>query len=201
MPRVRHFSDGGAGMSATLPPPTPMQQIELADARAKFAPINHAVVIGTVDAYALSIMAGLSLMLLVVTERALAVTAVLTIVAIIEFIQLRKLLRLSPSAPRFLGVNQLALSALMVGYAIFRFIVPAPVPPRLVSWMPDYHPDDAAMLYRWGMIVIYLVMIAIGVFMQGSLAVYYLTRHKHLQSLLTTTPQWILDAQRKQSTL
>lgn len=188
-------------MSVTGPPPTPMQQQELADARAKFAPLRNAAVVGTVDAWAIAILAVLSLPLVIVSERALAVTAVLAVVAIVEFTQLRKLLRLSPSAPRILGFNQLALAAVMVGYGVLRLIFPAETPPRLMSWLPDHHPDDIAMLYRWGMIVIYLVLIVIGLFMQGSLALFYLSRHKHLQSLLATTPAWIVDAQRNQPTL
>ena len=56
------------------------------------------------------------------------------------------------------------------------------------------HELDSARLI---MIAVYGCLMAVAVFGQGSMVLYYLTRRKHLKDYVAQTPPWIIQMQRE----
>jgi hypothetical protein len=122
----------------------------------------------------------------------------------------KRLRAYDPRAPVRLAINQLVLLALVVAYASVK-LVSAFNGDNSLSAELAQHPELAEMLdqvedpnvaqtldsmgemYRWGVFAVYSALIGIAAIIQGGVAAYYLSRRKHLEAFLETTPPWVID--------
>jgi len=132
------------------------------------------------------------------------VTAGLSLVAYNEFQGRRRLLRFDPTAPAFLGWNQVGFLALIVFYCLWMLVVGltsgSPLAAELQA-KPELRVafdsvGDVDQFYRALTVAIYGTVIGLSVVFQGFNAIYYFTRQKHVQAYLQNTPAWVLDLQR-----
>lgn len=111
-----------------------------------------------------------------------------------------KLLRCAdPRAPRVLGHNQLAFMALLIGYGAWGMYkgLTTPMDPALAQ-VPQAGAAFSSLAELQTMIVvgIYGSVIAGSVLFQGSMALYYFTRARHVRKYRERTPAWIIELQK-----
>lgn len=113
-----------------------------------------------------------------------------------------RLKKLDETALPRLAWNQLALGGLLFIYASWRMYVSSHQPSITASLGEEGaeleaagfgHVLDSARLI---MIAVYGCLMAVAVFGQGSMVLYYLTRRKHLKAYLAETQPWITQMQR-----
>jgi hypothetical protein len=119
-----------------------------------------------------------------------------------------------PRAPLRLAVNQIVLLALVVSYSAVKLHAAWSGQASLAAELA-HHPelsavmsqiDDPAVadtldsfgeMYRWGVLAVYSLLIAIALVVQGGAAAYYWSRRKHVVRFLETTPAWVVDFMRR----
>ncbi len=133
----------------------------------------------------------------------LLVVAGICTVGVIEYIGSRRMRRADPSAAAFLACNQFAFMTLIVAYCVIQMLTFSPAKSRAALISPDveellsqagYGQEASRQLDVWAPIVtygFYSFVIVLSVGFQGGLALYYLTRRRHLQALQRSTPEWI----------
>lgn len=189
------------GVPGNAPGFSPQQLEELADARRRSGTIRTAVLIALIDGWSMAVFAGLSMLCGIFSPLNLVVGAVLGIVAWVELTAVSRVKRLDPTAARTLGFNQLALAGLMIGYAAYHLMSPSAVSQGMLGAAGS--PADLAAAgidveklerrIRW---IVYGAVIAVAVFAQGSLAVYYLSRGKKIRAFVADSPPWIVQMYR-----
>jgi hypothetical protein len=121
----------------------------------------------------------------------------------VAWIELRgagRLRKLDADAARILGLNQLALAAIFILYALSRIysVSTGPGPYEAIK------ASDAQMahmlkpiedLTRVVSLALYGVLILVAIFAQGGLALYYFSRVKHIEAYRSRTPAWIVQLQ------
>jgi hypothetical protein len=121
-------------------------------------------------------------------------------IGVIEFVGYRRIRRGMPSAATWLGRNQLAFMALIVGYCIFQMATVARKPlaafnsPELQSSLSQLDQGLSQQIEHWTPIVgygFYGLVLVLSVLFQGGLALYYFSRRRHLETLETSTPAWV----------
>ena len=107
---------------------------------------------------------------------------------------------LDPAAPRILALNQVALSALIILYALWRLYQVSTGKGELAAAMAEVNDpavtEMVGSMARQVMTLLYGGLIAIAIFAQGGLALYYFTRARTLRVYLEQTPDWILQMQK-----
>ena len=192
------------------PPPPQLTEAhlqQLAAARVAAKRLRRAAGVANFDGWTLAFFAGLTLIFAIVgfDVQGIVGGVALTTIAFIELRGAARLRVLDPAAPRILALNQLALSALIILYAIWRLY-------QLSKGKVDLGPGfddpvfndptvgsmkgDASDMAKQLMLLLYGGLIAIAVFAQGGLALYYFTRAQTLRSYLEQTPPWILQMQK-----
>jgi hypothetical protein len=121
--------------------------------------------------------------------------------ATIELRSAGRLRRMDPAAARTLGFNQLALGSLLFGYAIWRSITVASgkgvydavgaSDPQLAHMLQPMENLTRLISYA-----VYAALMAIAVFAQGGMALFYFSRVKHVKVYVARTPAWIVAMQR-----
>ena len=125
----------------------------------------------------------------------------MAVVAAVELHSAKRLRRLQPQAARTLGLNQLALAAMLILYALWSIHGELTGEGAYAS-LKASDAQLAAMLgpiedlTRMVVLAVYGAVIAVAVLAQGGLAVFYFSRVKHIKAYLTHTPDWILQMQR-----
>jgi hypothetical protein len=123
----------------------------------------------------------------------------------IAFVEIRggnRLKRLDASAARMLAWNQVVLGTLLLIYSLWRIFAVMRAPSGYGEALAGSDPQLQEMLApvegltRVVMMTVYAALIAIAIFGQGSMALYYYSRRKHVESYLTHTPPWIIAMQR-----
>jgi len=110
----------------------------------------------------------------------------------------RRLGQFRLGAPRRLGLNQVALGAILILYAgwgivgVFRSAGPyeeyiAPGGPMAEVLGPIDH------LHRVAVVLFYTAVICFSLLVQGAMAAYYFSRRRHLLAYVNRTPMWILE--------
>ena len=185
---------------------TPEALRQLHEARARSKKIRRAVTVAHFDGWCVAIFAGLTLMGSAVSFSfpGMLVGIGMGAVAWIEFTSARQLVQLDPASIKRLAWNQLFLAGILLAYAAYALWTglrdPAAYAGVVSSQLND--PELARMvgpienLVRWLLLAIYGTLAFVAITVQGSTALYYLTRGKHLRAYLEQTPRWILDAQR-----
>ncbi len=126
------------------------------------------------------------------------------VIGVVEYIGSQRMRQGLPSAAVFLARNQLAFVAVILVYCLVQMLTfsskqarSALISPEMqsqLSQLPGLEQDIEQELEFWAPIATYgfysLVMVlSIGV--QGSLALYYFTRKRHLEALAQANPPWV----------
>jgi hypothetical protein len=131
------------------------------------------------------------------------VSAGLCVIGIIEYRLSGRLRRADTKATRCLGINQLALLALITFYCVAQMVsfssqdlkdaIMSPDFRSQLSALPDMqkYTDQADRLAPMIAYGFYSLVIVLSCFFQGGLAGYYFTRRKHIETFNRQTPPWI----------
>jgi len=127
------------------------------------------------------------------------------VIGIIEWMGGRRVKSGKAEATRLLAVNQLALFALVTAYCVFHMVTFSPekakaeaISPQVRSdlaiAMPDLQYSIDHAIDTWGTAItvgFYSLVIAASIGFQGGMALYYLSRRKHIDAWNRETPAWI----------
>jgi hypothetical protein len=113
----------------------------------------------------------------------------------------RLLLEFNLSGPGILGQNQLTLMGVLVVYGAWSIFTTLTDPTPVTLELQKMAEVDASIgaltdLYTNLTVAIYGVVIICSVIFQGSHAIYYFSRLRHLKNHLEKTPAWVLELQR-----
>ncbi len=186
--------------ASPLPSLSPQQLQEMADARIAMKPIRRAIFAANFDGWSLAVFAFLSLICGFSSITGILIGVGLGTVAFVELRGISGLRKFEPKTARTLGYNQLALAGILVLYAAWNLIFPPSLSKELQSASPDLKAAlggyDLNSINTQINYVIYFTLIAVAVFAQGSLAIFYFRREKTIREYLANTPPWIVQMQR-----
>jgi hypothetical protein len=204
--------------SPSGPPPAPLQYVhaqpvsppqispenlqQLQAAKRGMRKIRRAISTAIFDGWTVAVCGILTFLLGLGDLTSMALGAGLTTIGVIELYGAKRLKRLDQSAIDFLVWNQIALGSLLLIYAVWRTIDVLHHPATASSLgASDAQLEAAGLgnithLEQSVMLAVYASLMVVAVFGQGSMALYYFTRRKHLQSYLAETPPWITQMQR-----
>ncbi len=201
------FSGSQPGQPTTPDQPTgPLNQQHydvMREAKTKRSKIDFAIGVASFNGWSIGIFAAISALFLPLsfTLQSLFITLGLGAVAYHEF-KGRKLLRaLDLRAPKLLGLNQIALGAVIVAYCAWSLIAELAGPGTYAQTIQE-HPELADVLgetdglVRLIVVLVYGSVIALTIPYQALMAWYYLSRTKHIQTYISQTPQWVTDLER-----
>ena len=191
----------------TLPyepnPPPPPQLTEahlqqLAAARLAAKKLRRAAGVANFDGWTLGFFGGLTLLFGITSVDGWVIGLVLAAIAFIELRGAAKLRVLDPSSPKILGINQLALSGLIILYALWQIYRQSTGKGDLaeVAAMDPAAADMVGPMVQQVTMLLYGGLIVIAIFAQGGLALYYFTRARILRTYLEQTPTWIIQMQK-----
>ncbi|QOV91170.1 hypothetical protein [Humisphaera borealis] len=180
---------------------TPEHLAQLVTARDLSKKVRRAIAVATFDGYAIGAFAVVTLLTGLTDSSALLLGIVMAVVAFVEIRAGNQLRRLELLAPRTLAINQLALAAVLILYAVSRLIASRSAPSAYADYIAA-DPELGKMLVpiddltRQMTVYFYAGLIAIAVVAQGGMALYYYTRPRYLRAYLAQTPTWIIEMQR-----
>ncbi len=182
-------------------PLSPEQLWQITEARKSSRKIRRAVNIARFDGWTLALAAGLTFVLSIGDLSGMAIGALLGVIAGVELYNANRLRALNPRAARILGFNQLALALLLILYSSWQIYAQLTGKGE-VEQLGQSDPLVAQSLQGINQIVttivlgIYSGLIAVAIFAQGSLALYYFTRIKHIRKHVSRTAPWIIAMQK-----
>ncbi len=186
---------------AAYGPPLSTEHVrDLTAARHGAKRIRRTVRVATFDGWTVGVFGALTLLCGMFTAPGWVLGGGMLVIACVELRAVEGLKLLDPAAARRLGWNQIALGALLLGYALWSLYGAWFGPGALASTIAQA-PEAAGMLAPYeGMlrlinIAIYVGLALIAIFAQGGAAVYYFTREKHVRAYRDQTPGWIIDFQ------
>lgn len=174
---------------------------ELHDARQRAKRIRRCITVATFDGWAVGVFGALTLLFGVFSVVGWALGGGMCAIAYVELSTTDALKRLDPKASHRLGWNQLALAALLLGYASWSLYGVWFGPDPLASTIAAA-PETAAMLAPYSSIArlisaaVYVALAGVAIFAQGGTALYHFTREKHIRAYREQTPGWIVEFQR-----
>jgi hypothetical protein len=185
---------------AVAPSPlTPEQWKALADAQALYRPIRRAVGYARFDGWTVGVFAALTTVCGLSSPVSLVLGVGMGVVAFVELSAAARLGRdLHPAAPRTLGLNQLALALLLIGYACYGLYTGFGAS-SLDHAFRQAGISEQEMREMRGLVdnlqqlittLVYGTLIAVAVIVQGGTALFYFSRGKHLRRYLEQSPPW-----------
>ncbi|HEX7478578.1 MAG TPA: hypothetical protein VF331_12275 [Polyangiales bacterium] len=213
------MSDEPAAGPATAPagaavsPLGPEQLQQLAAAERRRAGLTGAVKLAAWNGYGLCISAGLCLLSAIADPWLLLTAAVLGGFGYAELRGRKHLQRYDARALSWLCINQVGLMLVTVCYALWQLHAGTTGEAPLSQALRE-HPElqaalasgddpqvaelahDVGDLYRKGVIIAYVALIALSVLMQGGSALYYRSRRPVLEAFLRETPPWVHEVHR-----
>lgn len=186
--------------ASAVPILTAEQLRELDTARESGRRIRRAVSAALFDAWSIGIFAALTFLLSLGSVWGMGMGLLMGVIACVEFREAQRLRRLDASALRRLALNQLALAALLIVYAVWNLLDPG-IESALRRALPADDPQIRSLvgsieqLVRIISTLVYGTLILVAVAVQGSMAAYYLSRSKYVREHLRRTPQWIIQMQ------
>jgi hypothetical protein len=183
------------------PPPLPalppqLSQANLAElqtARLGLTKIRRAVTMARFDGWSVGIFGALTLICGLFSFWGFVMGTGMIIIAYVELKGAEKVKRLQPGVIRTLALNQLAMASLLIIYAVWSIATT-----NASTILSDLGADSSmvdAQLVRLVTWIVYGAVIAVAVFCQGGMALYYITREKYLRAYLAETPPWIITMQ------
>jgi hypothetical protein len=191
-------------VSATIPQAAVLSEEhlqQLAAARKAVRKVRRAIAVASFDGWTVGVFGAMTFLTGLVDPSGLLMGAGMGAVAFVELRAAARLRRLESGVTRTLGFNQLALAGILVVYAVWRLHAEM----TGVSPYAAYKAADPQLgrmlqpienLTHLIAMVLYGAMIAVALFAQGGLALFYFTRGKHIDAYLAKTPAWILAMQR-----
>ncbi len=182
---------------------------QLAAAEAAWRPLRRAVRYATADAWTLAVCAALSVPCMIGGAAGIVLAVALAGIAYVEFKSVRQLKRLDPTALRRLAINQLALAAAAVLYALWNLYLTA-TDRGLLVWIKsqqlgaDVDRETMAQVVetlRTILYVLYGSLAVIGGFVPAMTAWFYTSKQGRLQAYVAETPPWIIQMQRDRGQL
>jgi hypothetical protein len=168
----------------------------LADAHALFKPIGKAIKYAKFDGWTLAVFAILTCLCGISSPVALVIGATMGAIAWYELRQANRLLAGDVEAPKKLALNQLALASLLIVYALTN-LTRGPDASGVAEIKRQLGGlDTGGMLEQVETLsdliekLVYGVLIAIAVLVQGGTALFYLSRKKYVQRYATDVPGW-----------
>lgn len=164
--------------------------------------VRRAVFTASVDGWSVGVFGAITAIAGLMDPPSLALGLVMVGVAIVELRTAARLRRLDVAAPRILAWNQVALGTALFVYASIRLIAVARGGHSEFAAMIQQDPQMGDMLNgvedltREVLMLVYACVMAVAIFGQGSMAIYYATRARHVRAYVDQTPPWILDMQR-----
>jgi hypothetical protein len=174
---------------------------QLAVSHVEARKIRRAVAAARFDGWSVATFAALTILLDFTSLESILLGACLGIVSFVELRAAARLRRLDVGATDTLGKNQLALACVLVIYAVWR-IYRVLTGPGVYAAVANANPDVAGALQpfdelgRFISLTMYGALIAIAVFAQGGLALYYFSRARYVRDYLAQTPAWVVAVQR-----
>jgi hypothetical protein len=188
--------------------PSPVHLSQIADARLRIKPISRAATVAIFNGWSLIVFALLTLATSLTSPWSVAGGLGLAAIAHFEFRGAKELRRLDIGAPRRLMINQLALGALLLIYAVagicsslsgandLSAVAGAGNDPAVQQMLG---PIDS--LTRSIMACVYGVIGVVAVIVPGVTAMFYLRRRSMIDQYLQHTPGWIVELQQRGSTI
>lgn len=182
-----------------MPDPNPLspeQRQQLANAGDRSSKILAAAKIAAFNGWTIGFFAVVSLLFAFFSLTALVMGLGLGWIAWNEFKGRDRIRAFDPTAPTFLGKNQLGFMSLVTVYALWSIYL------TLTEPIPHLDEIEEALgpigdLVTSITISVYLVVILLTVLFQGLNARYYFARKKMIAEYLSETPDWIVDIQRQ----
>jgi hypothetical protein len=189
-------------LATVLPDDVPRQ---LAAATIGWTKLRRAAAYASFDAWSMAALGLLSLLCGAYSSvSGLFVSAVLLVAAYVEFRGVARLRRLDLTALPHLAYNQLGLAGALIIYGIFSLIqiahgggLVATVNEQLSAAGSGSAGPEAQEMVVEALELMYILLIAFAIFVQGGTALFYLSRRKHLQNYLESTPEWIQQMHRE----
>jgi hypothetical protein len=178
----------------TSPQLTEANVRELAAAKLLLRRVNRAVSTARFDGWTIAIFAGLSLLCGFSSPSGILLSIALGAIAYIELRAANALKRLDPLSVQTLGINQLALCGILILYFLWCIYAESTghgIATEVVQAEPQLAQQEA--MVKQMSELAYLVLIAVSAVAQGSMALYYFSRRKHVEAILRETPKWIID--------
>jgi hypothetical protein len=201
-------NNGVTAVPAPPAPPSPappaLSEVhlrQLAASHAAARKIRRAISVARAVGWGVGVFAALTVLFGLTSVSGIMLGTAMGVVAAVELSSARRLRRLEWKATRVLGFNQLALAGVLTVYASWRiyhemngtgeYAAIAASNPELGQML-----GSVGDLTRMITLAIYGGMIAVAVFAQGGLALYYFTREKYVRDYVAQTPEWVLAIQK-----
>lgn len=176
---------------------------QLSEARGRGKVIRKAARVAAFNGGTTALVAALSLPFSLGNSAALALTAGIAIVALIEFRGRKQILNFEPRGATLLGWNQLGLLALVALYCIWMIQSSLAESGEVAAQLRSYAELDALLgssggfenLYKQIVLYVYGGVIGLSVLFQGGTALYYFSRRRHIEDYVDETPAWVRDIQ------
>jgi hypothetical protein len=177
------------------------QRIEIARGAEREKRFAFARKLASFNGIGVAIFALISLLSAVVDAWSLLLALPLAAIAFVELNGGQRVARYERRGLVQLAINQLALLALVVVYALIQIFGahdgPSPLGELGISGMSE-ELGDVDELYRTAVTAFYGVVVVATALIQGGFALYYQSRLKHLDQFLADTPRWVIDYLREQ---
>jgi hypothetical protein len=189
-----------------LPPPPQISAEhlrQLQEAKRRMGKIRRAVGAATWDGGTLVVFGFMTFVLGMGDGVSMVLGAGLMAIGAVELYAGRRLKRLELPAVGMLFWNQIALGSVLMIYAIWRVFDTLHNPGNsafaqqaAAAGLTGSDVQGIVGLEQSVTLLVYYSLMTIAVFGQGSMALFYFTRRKHLRKYLAETPEWITGMQR-----
>ena len=192
---------------ANAPPPTSAPQLsaehlaQLQSSGVALRKIRRATAVANFDAWTVGVFGAITLVFGLNDFSSIILGGGMIVVAIVELRSAAKFKALDVAAASILIKNQIALGGLLILYAVWHLLTLSHGGNDL-SQLAGSDPEVQQMLAPYEGITnlimagVYGLLIAIAIFGQGGMMLYYRMRAKQLKSYLAQTPPWIIDMQK-----
>jgi hypothetical protein len=193
--------------SAPQPPPaaptlSPAQvQQQFAAAHLAATKVRRAAGVATGDGWMIAVFGGLTFLFGLSGDLSgLLLGGAMCAIAFIEIEGAKRIRRLDPTVAKRLAYNQLALAAVLICYSLWSLhqastgglSAELKAHEQELGAMGKEADDIVKLAYR----ILYFTLIAVAIFAQGGMALYYFSREKYIRRYVEQTPSWILEMQR-----
>ena len=191
-------ASAGPGQPASVGPLSTEHRAQIEQAQKRLRKIRFASKVASFNAWSFAILAVFSLLFVYFSLYSLVAVAILGGLAWNEFRGRNQLRRLDRRGPSTLGFNQLLCCAVIALYCALKLYTTM-TGPGLYEQAIERTPELATTLepikdlIKLATILAYILILVLGVGMQGATAWYYFSRKRWLDTYLQQTPEWVTD--------
>lgn len=163
--------------------------------------IRRAASVAKVEGWSIGVFGALTLLIGIAEPTSIAIGLAMMAIAFVEVRAAGRLVALDVNATRTLAYDQIVLATLLLAYGGWHTVA-AMNGTGEYDAIANSDPQLKQMLEPIGglaqliMMCVYGTLMAVAVFGQGSMALYYFTRAKYVRAYTTQTPAWIIEMQR-----